>query len=167
MSASEPPIDFGCSVGIVGGGSPPMSTATPATTADLLLVAGQMNQLLKTFQELLLIAREQLDIARRSEARHLRMIQNQREELQQWLGPDQLGGRCGRLHLVMRDTLGKTLGELAEYVEEHEEDLADSEFVRSELVDRYGAQLNHLSALYGLMKRLSLAESEAEDRPPV
>jgi hypothetical protein len=56
--------------------------------------------------------------------------------------------------------VGKTMGDLYDYAEQHGSDLSDSDYVRSELVDRYGGMLYHLHGIHGIVKRLSMFEQQ-------
>jgi hypothetical protein len=107
--------------------------------------------------ELLAVARELLRHA--AEERHQQQMESQREEFQRWL--DDCPGLGGRIHEVaetLRGLLGNGLAELVDHVEDRRDDLIDSEFTRSEFLDRHGSALGQLASLYSVAKRLSLVE---------
>lgn len=120
-----------------------------------------LNEMVLLTRELLNLSREQVELARRGEQRFLQQQQQQKEEFQQLLSEHfHLEGRCHNVQRVVRDVLGQTITDLTEFVEENGDELLDSEFVRSDMIDRYGALLNHLSAMYGMMKRLAAVDVE-------
>ena len=61
----------------------------------------------------------------------------------------------------MTAVVGKALGDLFEYAEEHGSDLAESDYIRSDLVDKYGGMLYHLYGIHGIVKRMSVYEQQA------
>jgi hypothetical protein len=146
-------IDVSAGMNVSPGGSPSFVANE--------LVSQQLDELIGLCRELVGVSREQLELARRAEDRFQKQQQAQREEFERWLNEySQLPGRCRKAEETVRNVLGQAMSELVDYVEEHHEDLMDSEFVRSELVDRYGSLLNHVSAMYAVLKRLSIADQQ-------
>ena len=150
----------------VGGGGP---TAPPPAQLDE--VARLLRDLVALTRDLSGIARQQLELSRRWEQRAMEQQQTQRDEFLKWLteNPD-LRGRSKQAEDTVRGVVGKALGELLDYVENHNEDLTESDFVRSEMVDRYGPMLMHLYGIHGVLKRLSTIEQQqqqqAQSKPP-
>lgn len=135
--------------------------ATPATEG---FVGDQLRDLVALSREMVEISREQLRYLRRTEERYQRQQHALREEFQRWLSEHRhLAGRCRDAHEALRLLLGQTISELVTYVEDNQENLLDSEFVRSDMIDRYGSLLNHVSAMHSVLKRLAAADqSNAE-----
>lgn len=105
------------------------------------------------------MVRQQLELAKRAEQRVEEQRQAQRDEFQRWLGEyGLLGGRSGRAEKTIRVVLGRAMAELVDYIEENDESLPESEFVRREMADRYGSLLAHLWSIHGILKHLSAAE---------
>lgn len=108
------------------------------------------------------MSRQQLELARRAEQRIEEQRQAQRDEFQRWLGEYKLlGGRSGKAEKTIRAVLGTALAELVDYIEENDENLVDSDFIRRELSEKYGAMLAHLWSIHGVLKHLSAAEAAA------
>ena len=116
-------------------------------------------ELLAIARELLKHSAEQTALLQRAEERHRQQMESQREEFARWLEDcPGLGERVHEVAETLRGLLGTGMAELIEHVDERREDLMDSEFSRSELLDRHGQQLGQLASLYSIAKRLSLVE---------
>ena len=132
-----------------------MPSVDTSSNPDLL------HELIGVTRELLRVSQEQLRLAQRGEERFQRQQQAQRDEFHRWLDEHpHLSGRCGEAHEVIRNLLGRSMAELVEYVEENGENLLESDFVRTDMVDRYGSLLNHVSVMHGVLKRLAAADDE-------
>lgn len=108
------------------------------------------------------MTRQHLELARRAEQRVEEQRQAQRDDFQRWLGEHQLlGGRSSRAEKTVRSVLGCALTEMVDYIEENDETMSDSDYVRRELADRFGSQLAHLWSIHGVLKHLSAAETAA------
>ena len=65
---------------------------------------------------------------------------------------------------MLRTVLGNAIRDLIDYVDDNHENLVDSEFVRTEMIDRFGSVLNHVSSMYSVAKRLSaVAKANTEE----
>jgi hypothetical protein len=122
-------------------------------------VADLLRTLIEQNRELIQLGRQQVELGRRMDDRYEKQMQAQREEFVRWLEDiPGLTARGKEATEAVRILLGRVIDEMVDYVKEHDEQLEGSDFVRSELVDRYGQLLNHVSAMYGLLKRLSTAD---------
>jgi hypothetical protein len=134
---------------------PALQAAPP--TPDL---TKELRELVGATRELVALTREQVEYSKRNEERYQRQQQAQREEFQRWLADHRdLGDQCGRAQEVLRTMLGNAIRDLVDYIEEHKDNLVESDFVRSDLIDRFGSVLNHVSSMYGVVKRLSAIEN--------
>lgn len=137
-------------------------TSVGADIKDEMLF--QMRELVCLAREQVQIAREQLELMRRAEDRFQKQQEAQREEFQRWFGENPgLAGYCTAAHDHLRTLLGKAIAELVQYVDDNGENLLDSDFARTEMIDKYGSLLNHVSAMYGMLKRLAAAEQSGAD----
>lgn len=158
---------------IEGSGSaipaPPPSTPAPgagisegAPDPALLLaeLVGLTRELVGAVKEQAALAREQLALARKGEQRFEEQRQAQRDDFQRWLQEHGLiKSRTKPAEETARAVLGQAIAELVDYVEEHNENLAEgTDFVRSEMSDRFGGLLHHLWVIYGTLKHLSAAD---------
>jgi len=147
-----------------GGQLAPQSGAGMTEVAALLRELIELNRAVAGMtQELLQNSRHQLELSKRWEQRTVEQIQNNREELLR-LGRQhpELRGRSQDVEKLMAAVIGKSMGELYDYVEHHGEDIADSDFVRSELVEKYGGMLYHLHGIHGIVKRFSSFERQMQ-----
>ena len=147
---------------------PPPPPADPV--GELIRQVAQLSaatrELLGATREMLAVNRDQLELLKRAEQRAEEQRQAQREEFTRFLNEHRrLKGRCKQAEATVRGVLGRAITDLVEYVDDHEEDLAESDFVRSELTDRYGSMLHSLFTSYGVLKHLSAAD-QALTKPP-
>jgi hypothetical protein len=163
VAESQTPPELFCSINVGAAPSgeslpaPPASPGPDAALTHLLAAVVEQNR------ELIALARRQLEISQRMEERFDKQIQGQREEFLRWIDEvPGLSARGKKAAEAVRILLGALIEELVAYVEENKDSLGDSDFVRAEMVDRYGQMLNHVSAMYGMLKRLATAD----DGPP-
>lgn len=165
MPDAHKPADFLCSITV---GADPSSSDVPAPVPPSPVDASLSHLLaaiIEQNRELINLGRKQLEISVRMEERFEKQIQSQREEFVRWL--DDIPGLSSRGKEAaesIRILLGSLIDELVAYVDENRDSLGDSDFVRAEMVDRYGQMLNHISSMYGMLKRLATAE-EAGPKP--
>lgn len=165
MTAPQRPSDFVCSIDVAAGSS--LQPSQPEVSSLSEAIAGPLRELVQLNREILRVSREHFDLAKRAEERFLHQQKQQREEFERWLQENsELTGQCGSAQEAIRTVLGQAITELVQYVHEHQEDLLESEYVRSDLVDRYGSLLNHVSGMYGMLKRLAAAEQAISEHPP-
>ena len=147
-----------------GSGSVLPPPPAPAGPVDLALQVGDLigltRELLGAVKEQTVLAREQLVLARKGEQRFEEQRQAQRDDFQRWLQEHGLvKNRTKPAEETARAVLGQAIAELVDYVEEHNENLAEgTDFVRSEMSDRFGGLLHHLWVIYGTLKHLSAAD---------
>lgn len=138
----------------------------PALGTDLALEEcnASLRELVALSREMLTIQREQLLMTQRAEERFQRQHAAQREEFQRWLNENPLMAQSApRVEEATRQLLGQAISDMVDFIDDHQEDILDSDFVRVELVDRFGNLLNHVSTMYSVVKRLAAAaQSEGE-----
>lgn len=143
---------------------PPPLPPAPIGPADLSLQLSELIALTRELggaaKELSAVAREQLLLARKAEQRFEEQRQAQRDDFHRWLQEHGLAkGRTKPAEETARAVLGQAIAELVDYVEEHNENLAEgTDFVRAEMSDKFGGLLHHLWVIYGTLKHLSAAE---------
>jgi hypothetical protein len=165
VSTPQKPTDFICSIDVAAGAS--LQPNQPENHFSIEAIAGPLRELVQLNREILRISREHFELAKRAEDRFIHQQKQQREEFERWLHENsELAGQCGSAQEAIRTVLGQAITELVQYVQDHQEELIDSEYVRSDLVDRYGSLLNHVSGMYGMLKRLAAAEQAISEHPP-
>ncbi len=157
MTEAKNPADYFCSIQVSanpdGSAAPPAGSAIDPQVAELLKALAEQNR------ELILLSRRQLEVSQRMEERYIQQMQAQREEFVRWVHEiPGLSSRGKKATEAIRDLLGRLIDNLVDFVEENKEHLDDSEYVRNDMVDRYGQLLNHISAIYGMLTRLSTAD---------
>jgi multidrug efflux pump subunit AcrA (membrane-fusion protein) len=131
--------------------------------ALLQVLANLQSQTLEIQRQQLDFQRQQLELAR--EAAQISREQRARQigELERWqAGHEGVIDHC-------KETLGKLeqvhaalMGELAEYVGEHHENLVEGDFALSDFVDRFGPRLAHLNTMLAVLRPLAAATKKAE-----
>jgi hypothetical protein len=115
--------------------------------------------ILASLRELIVLQREQLDLARRAEDRYQKQVHSQREEFGRWLDENHLThGGCKQAEETLRTMLGTALRGLVDHIDEHADALLDADFARADLLDRFGSAIGQLSTLYGVVKRLNVVD---------
>jgi len=133
--------------------------ARTARASEFDVMARLLRELLVATREMIALSREQLELAKKSEERYQRQIQGQREEFERWLGENDLtDGRCAQAEEVLRSLLGASMRSMIEHIDDNGDAILESDFARTELIDRYGPPMAHLSTLYNIVKRLNLVD---------
>jgi hypothetical protein len=144
------------------GGTPLVSNPNDpvALLHALLTLTSQNNELQRQVIELqrqqLELLRETTQVARDQRARQV-------ADLERWqLGHAKVLDHC-------RETLGRLeqvhaslMGEMAEYVEEHHENLVEGDFALSDFVDRFGPRLAHLNTMLAVLRPLAIGGKKSE-----
>ncbi len=146
--------------------APPTQADVPVQLSELI---GLTRELVMMGREQVAIAKEQLMLARKNEQRFEEQRQAQRDDFQRWLQEHGLIKRRTKpAEETARAVLGQAIAELVDYVEEHNENLAEgTDFVRAEMSDKFGGLLHHLWVIYGTLKHLSAADQpNAGPQPP-
>ena len=129
---------------------------------------GPHAQLVGAITEQTNLAKEQLVLAR-GQAEIRRAAERQRDDFQRWLTEHGLvKGRTKPAEETARAVLGQAIAELVDYVEDNSDNLADgTDFIRSEMSDKFGGLLHHLWVIYGTLKHLSAADqTNTGPKPP-
>lgn len=133
----------GASDPIIGKGSSSQSEMV-ALMHQLVLGQDRQNELL---EEML----EQMGAAQRQRA----------SELNQWKDANPLlARRCRAAAEALSQVQTEFLQTLTIDVNDHYEDMKDSDFVLNEFVDRYGPRLAHLNGVLQLLSQLSLSSNQ-------
>src|SRR4051812_25824840 len=130
-----------------------------ARNPEFDVMARLLRELLVATREMIALSREQLELAKKAEERYQRQMQGQREEFERWLGENELAdGRCTQAEEVLRALVGNSMRSLIDHIDDNCDATLESDFARSDLVDRYGPPMAHLSTLYNIVKRLNLVD---------
>jgi hypothetical protein len=144
-----------------GAASPTSNPNEPIVLLHLLV--NLQNQTLDALRQLLEVQRQQLDLARETVQVSREQRARQGAELERWqVGHDHVLDAC-------RDTLGRLeqvhaslMGELANYVEDNQENLLEGDFSLSDFVDRFGPRLAHLNTMLAVLRPLAAAQRKTE-----
>lgn len=132
---------------------------------SLAEVASLLRELIGVTRELVDNSRQQLEFSKRWEQRTVEQQQVQRDEFQRLLREHpELKGRAKPIEEHVNAVVGKALTDLFDYVEHHGSDLTDSDYIRSELVEKYGGLLYHLYGIHGIVKRVSAFENQQQQQ---
>jgi chromosome segregation ATPase len=124
-------------------------------------MVGMTREMTGMTRELLENSRQQLELSKRWEQRTVEQIQANRDEMTRLSKEHpELHGRSKDVEEQVAAVVGKSMNDLYDYVEHHGSDLADSDYVRAELVDKYGGMLYHLHGIHGIVKRFSSFEQQ-------
>jgi len=160
---SSPYYTYRTEVSPTGQGTAPVVANMNDPVALLHLLVNLQSQTLDLQRQSLEIQRQQLDLTR--EAAQVSRDQRSRQiaELERW----QTGHESMLDH--SRETLGNLeqvhaalMGEMANYVSEHHENLLDGEFALTDFVDRFGPRLAHLNTILAVLRPLAAANRKAE-----
>lgn len=129
----------------------------------LHLLVNLQSQSLELQRQILDVQRQQLELARESTQLAREQRARQIAELERWqVGHDGVIDAC-------RDSLGKLeqvhaalMGELTEYVSEHQENLLEGDFALTDFVDRFGPRLAHLNTMLAVLRPLAAAAKKPE-----
>jgi hypothetical protein len=148
---------------------PPPAPAGPADMpAQLAELVALTRELVGAMREQTGLAKEQLALARKAEQRFEEQRQAQRDDFQRWLQEHGLVKRRTKpAEDTARNVLGQAIAELVDYIEENNDNLAEgTDFVRSEMSDKFGGLLHHLWVIYGTLKHLSAADQPSSGPKP-
>lgn len=162
MNTVQGPGNFVCSIDV---GQGMHSVARPAAgPADMSEAVALLRELVGLSRDMLAAQKEQLEYIRRAEERFQKQNQMQKDDFENWLKDDRdLSRDCNTSLEVLRKLLGQSMTEMVRYVEENSENLFESDYSKNELVDKFGQSLNHVSAMYGLVKRISMVDQAMRD----
>lgn len=162
--SSSAPSTTSFTTGEIEGSGSALPPAPRPSTADM---PGQLSELIGLTRELVELQREQvamgkeiLGYARKGEQRFEEQRQAQKDDFTRWLNEHGLvKSRTKPAEETARAVLGRSIAELVDYIEEQGENLEDgTDFVRSEMSDKFGGLLHHLWVIYGTLKHLSAAD---------
>lgn len=159
VTEASNPAEYFCSIQVGANQDGSTPAAPPATPPADNQMADFLRVLIEQNRELLSLTRRQYEISQRMEERFEKQMIGQREEFLRWIQETPgLAARSKVATEAIRTLLGKLIDDLVEYVDTNGEGLEDSEFVRADMVDRYGQLLSHISSMYSILKRLSTAQ---------
>ena len=144
-------------------GQPMPMPASGDPAALLQMLINLQSQTLDTQRQILENQRQQLELAR--EVTQIGRDQRARQigELERWQSSHEgVLDHC-------RETLGQLeqvhaalMGELANYVDGHHENLVEGDFALSDFVDRFGPRLAHLNTMLAVLRPLAAATRKVE-----
>jgi hypothetical protein len=159
--------------GIEGSGTALPPAPPPPGPADVPALLGELvgltRAMLAVSQEQHAMTKDLLVLAKKGESRFEEQRNAQRDDFQRWLQEHGLVKRRTKpAEETARAVLGQAIAELVDYVEEHNENLADgTDFIRAEMSDKFGGLLHHLWVIYGTLKHLSAADQpNTGPKPP-
>ena len=144
------------------------SMAPEPSRADMVQqLSGQLAEIAQLMRHSVQVGAQQLAVMQRIESRQLQAQKNQQDDFQHWLEthPD-MAENCLNSHETLRRVLGTAITDLSRYIEEHDDDLAHNDFLRAEMVDRFGASFHHLASMYAMMKRVATVEKARHRSTP-
>jgi len=159
----SPPWTYRMEVSPTGPGPAPVAAGLNDPIALLHLMVNLQSQSLELQRQHLELQRQHLELAR--EATQVARDQRSRQiaDLERWQsGHDAVLEPCreslGRLEQVH----AALMGELAEYVDEHHENLIEGDFALSDFVDRFGPRLAHLNTMLAVLRPLATSLKKPE-----
>ncbi len=159
------PADLMCTFEVAAVNPNPIVPVVPNPVNELGRKLDEMAALLR---EMVRVSHLQLELMQRNEERFNRQQQTQKEDFENWLDdhPD-LRSDLPLATEVVRHALGSSIEAMVNHIKENELELTNSDFSRSELVDKFGGLLNHTSAMYGLLRRfMSVDQERTKERDP-
>ena len=87
-------------------------------------------------------------------------------DLERWQnGHEPVIDSCKQALGLLEPVHATLMRELAEYVEEHHENLLDGDYTLSDFVDRFGPKLAHLNTILSILRPLAAANKRPEPKP--
>ncbi|MDB5350400.1 MAG: hypothetical protein JWN86_1647 [Planctomycetota bacterium] len=143
------------------------STAVPPHLTDpvalLQLIANLQSQNLEIQRQVFEMQKQQLELTR--EAAQFNRDQRARQiaELERWQQAHEPMLDFSKQSLTQLEEVHAALmRELADYVDEHHENLVDGDFALSDFVDKFGPKLAHLNTMLAVLRPLAAAAKKAE-----
>ena len=116
----------------------------PDPTPRITALATQRDAMARAREELRRLGGGEIEIRAR-DSPTLTLLEHTREAL----------GQLEQVHAAL-------MGELAEYVGEHHENLLEGDFALSDFVDRFGPKLAHLNTMLAVLRPLAAAQKKSE-----
>jgi hypothetical protein len=131
-----------------------------ALLRESILIQRQTFQLQQQVFELqrqqLELIKETTQVAREQRARQV-------SELERWQAShERILEPCKESLAKLEQVHASLLSELADYVDEHHEDMLDGEYVLTDFVDRFGPRLAHLNTILAVLRPLAAAIKKTE-----
>lgn len=141
----------------------PVAPGVSDPIALLHLLINLQSQTVELQRQALEIQRQQLELSR--EAAQVARDQRARQiaDLERWqTGHDPILEPCRDALAKLEQVHASLMSELAEYVDEHHENLLDGDFALSDFVDRFGPRLAHLNTMLAVLRPLAAAARKPE-----
>jgi hypothetical protein len=133
----------------------------PITLLNLLV--NLQSQMLELQRQSLDLQRQQLELARENTQVAREQRARQASELERWqAGHERVIDDCKEALGKLEQVHASLMGELAEYVDEHHENLLDGDFALSDFVDRFGPRLAHLNTMLAVLRPLAAVMKKAD-----
>lgn len=159
---SSPPWTYRMEVSPTGPG-PAVSANQSDPVALLQLLVNLQSQNLELQRQSLEMQRQQLDLTRESTQFFRDQRARQVAELERWQqGHEGVLDDCKETLGRLEEVHASLMRDLAEYVEENQENLVEGDFSLSDFVDRFGPRLAHLNTMLAVLRPLAAAARKPE-----
>jgi hypothetical protein len=131
--------------------------------ALLHVMVNLQSQNLELQRQVFEMQKQQLELTR--EAAQFARDQRARQiaDLERWQnGHEAVLDHCKQSLGQLEEVHASLMRELAEYVEDHHENLVDGDFALSDFVDKFGPKLAHLNTMLAVLRPLAAANKKAE-----
>lgn len=160
---SSPYWTYRMEVSPSGQGNAPAAPNMNDPAALLHVLVNLQSQTLEVQRQSLEIQRQQLELTR--EATQVSREQRARQvaELERWqAGHENVLEHCKESLTNLEQVHAALMGDMANYVSEHHENLLDGDFALSDFVDRFGPRLAHLNTMLAILRPLAAATRKTE-----
>ncbi len=131
--------------------------------ALLHVMVNLQSQHLELQRQLFEMQKQQLELIRESSQFARDQRARQISELERWQqGHDAVLDDCKQALGQLEEVHASIMRELAEYVDEHHENLVEGDFALSDFVDKFGPKLAHLNTMLAILRPLAAAAKKPE-----
>lgn len=155
---SSPYWTYRMEVSPTGQGPSPVVPNMDDPVALLHLLVNLQNQSLEFHRQTLEIQRQQLELSRETAQISREQRSRQIAEIERWQASHEpVLDHCKESLSQLEQVHAALMGELANYVSEHHENLVDGDFALTDFVDRFGPRLAHLNTMLAVLRPLAAA----------
>lgn len=160
---SSPPWTYRMEVSPTGQSIAPVAPTVNDPLSLLQLMVNLQTQALEGQRQMLEMQRQQLDLIRESTQVARDQRARQIADLERWQqGHETMLEDSKRALSQLEEVHASLMGEMANYVEEHHENLVDGDFALSDFVDKFGPKLAHLNTMLAILRPLAAATKKAD-----
>ncbi|CAN5781413.1 hypothetical protein BH23PLA1_BH23PLA1_33110 [soil metagenome] len=169
MSASEnqnlPPWTYRMEVSPTGQGTSPIPPGLNDPIALLHLLGNLQSQSIELQRQILETQRQQLELIRESTQVSRDQRARQIADLERWQNShDWVLDSCKQTLGKLEQVHSSLMGELADHVKEHYDNLLEGDFSLSDFVDRFGPRLAHLNTMLAVLRPLAAAAQNQQNQ---